>query len=81
MVITNTGTEATVLYPFTITPSNYTVLSHTCSSGLNPGQSCTVTMRFNPAGYGDGSVNGTIGINAYGAPSLLSKTAKIKPQS
>ncbi|MBL8519543.1 MAG: choice-of-anchor D domain-containing protein [Betaproteobacteria bacterium] len=68
LTITNSGDEGTQLTQFVFHPYPYSLQANNCTQWMNPGQSCTVTVRFNPAGWGNGSVSGTLSIAAYGAP-------------
>ena len=68
MTITNNGSEEAWATAFSFSPSNYSLVSHNCPSNLQPGASCAATIRFNPAGYGNGPVYGTVSVTVNGAP-------------
>ncbi|MBL8521047.1 MAG: choice-of-anchor D domain-containing protein [Betaproteobacteria bacterium] len=68
LTVTNSGDEGTQLTQFVFHPYPYSLQANNCTQWMNPGQSCTITVRFNPAGWGNGSVSGTLSIAAYGAP-------------
>lgn len=79
VTVTNTGTGTLNVTGVSVSNAQFSQ-SNNCTTGLTAGQSCTVTVTFNPAVIGGAAlndhfdVNGTLTIthNGLGSPSLAS---------
>jgi hypothetical protein len=72
ITVTNTNPD-----PVTITSivaSGDFIQTNTCGSGLDPGASCTIRVRFHPTAYGTTGGTITITSNATGSPHVVTLT-------
>lgn len=67
--ITNNGTEYLWGLSVTFAQPQYSLVSHTCGSGLNPGAVCTVNIRYTPAGPGESQYS-SLRVGLYPLPYL-----------
>lgn len=79
--VTNTGKGPLTLKAPTVTGTNYSLQSTTCTTTLAAGATCTVTVRFTAPATAGGPYAGTVNVDTNGATSVLtnSLTASAAP--
>jgi hypothetical protein len=76
-IVTNTGTVPATFSSFTFSGTGaqyYTLAANTCAGGLNPGDSCTLTVAFTPGDLTQTSPTLTIMDNARNGESTIKAT-------
>ena len=80
VTVRNSGSGALTLDPITLVNPDFSITATTCpavGSPLNPGVSCTVTARFNPASRG--AKTGTFAVKAHDAVTTVGHTEVVMP--